>query len=62
MWMLILYIIVSGMPMEAGYRSADGVNPDKFPTKEACEEQRAKDMKAHAELRREDLKLVCERR
>jgi hypothetical protein len=62
MWVMILYVMMSGAQIEYGVRSEDGVNPQKFASKEACEKQMAQDLKDEPRLREPDVKLVCEKR
>jgi hypothetical protein len=45
-----------------GVRSEDGVTPQKFASKEACEKQAAQDKKDEPRLREPDVGLVCEKR
>jgi hypothetical protein len=62
MWVMILYVVMNGAVIEYGVRSEDGVTPQKFASKEACEKQAAQDKKDEPRLREPDVGLVCEKR
>ena len=44
MYVLVLYLILNGVPVEEAIRSSNGVDYDKFPTLAACEAQAKQDM------------------